>query len=72
MAVSGMMLYVFTGVLSILCGGQYLEYAVFIPGNRELSEKLGIISIETGVTLTVFAVFTLAVLLLARVYDNNK
>lgn len=50
----GVMIYLFTGIITNIMGGKYLEYAIFISNNRQLSEQIGIFSVETGVCLTVF------------------
>ena len=71
-AALGTMLYVMTGVVSILCGGQYLEYAALVPNHPHLAEKLGILVIEIGVTCTVASVLILIFLLLSGIYNEHK
>ena len=58
LAAFGVLLYSGVGVLSLYMGGKFLEYSVLLPDNVE-GQKLGIMAIELGVGITVFAVVML-------------
>jgi len=55
LSAGGALLYGGVGVASVLLGGNFLEYRVFLPGPAA-SQQLGIIAIELGVGLTVTGV----------------
>lgn len=57
-AATGILIYSIVGVVSMFMGGRFLEYSIFtaIP---EIGQKLGIILVEIGIGLTVFAVIML-------------
>ena len=61
----GTFIYVVTGFLSLLIGGKYLEYNAFF-NDAHLSQFVGIMAVEIGVQLTVFAGLTLIFLKLAE------
>jgi multicomponent Na+:H+ antiporter subunit B len=54
----GVLIYAGTGVVTLLCGGQYLEYAVLDHSWHALphGQHLGIFVVELGVGITVGAV----------------
>ena len=54
----GVLLYSGTGLVNILQGGRFLQYNVMLPGPYQ-AQFLGVMLIETGVHLTVFAVLSL-------------
>lgn len=51
----GLLIYGFTGVISLLRGGEYLNYNV-LAGDKIAGQHLGIIMIELGVGITVASV----------------
>ena len=50
----GVLFYLLTGVLTTLCGGNFLEYNVLI-NNKHLAQELGVSLVETGVCMVVFS-----------------
>ena len=52
---AGVLLYGFTGVVSMLCGGNYLDYSV-LSSSAVGGQHLGILIVELGVGITVGAV----------------
>ncbi len=50
---TGILIYAGIGLLCILAGGAYLEYAVLPLGSHHLASHLGIYGIEIGVGITV-------------------
>jgi multicomponent Na+:H+ antiporter subunit B len=57
-ASAGLLLYAGTGVISMLRGGNYLDYD-FLAGDPLTGQHIGIVVIELGVGLTVAAVMIL-------------
>ena len=53
--VTGVLLYGFTGVASLLLGGNYLDYS-YLSGNPVSGQHLGIFVVELGVGITVCSV----------------
>ena len=53
--VAGVLLYGFTGVASLLLGGNYLDYS-YLSGNPVSGQHLGIFVVELGVGITVCSV----------------
>ena len=51
----GLILYAGTGVITLLMGGEFLNYSYLLP-NPIAGQHLGIIMIEAGVGITVFSV----------------
>lgn len=49
----GVLIYLFTGVLTNLMGGKFLEYAI-LASEAHRAQQIGIFVIETGVCLAVF------------------
>ncbi len=56
----GVAIYGFTGVVSMILGGKYLDYYVF-GGNEAHSYHYGLFTIELGVGMTVFAAFIIII-----------
>ena len=52
MAAGGAMLYALVGVVSIVMGGNFLDYSV-LAENPVKGQQIGIIAIEAGVGITV-------------------
>lgn len=61
----GALLYCTIGMASIFLGGKFLEYNAFFS-NTHLSQFVGVMGIEIGVQLTVFASLSLIYLKLAK------
>ena len=55
-AAIGVLIYGLTGVMSVLFGYEYLNYAVISPAHPEHGQHYGIIIVELGVGLTVSCV----------------
>jgi len=53
------------GFLSLIMGGKFLEYNIY-SDNTHLAQFIGIMGVEVGVQLTVFAVLTLIFMVLAE------
>jgi multicomponent Na+:H+ antiporter subunit B len=53
--VAGVLLYGFTGVASLLLGGNYLDYS-YLSNNPVSGQHLGIFIVELGVGITVCSV----------------
>lgn len=69
LAAGGLMLYILTGVGGMLGGGAFLDYgALPLPVDVVDARYLGILSIETGVGLTVAATI---VLIFCRLVDRE-
>ena len=69
LAAGGLMLYILTGIAGMLGGGTFLDYgALPLPVNVVDARYLGILSIETGVGLTVAATL---VLIFGRLVDRE-
>ncbi len=64
LACAGVLLYSGVGVVSMLRGGQFLEYAVLAP-SAVMGQKIGIFMIELGVGMTIFSVILLLFMLFA-------
>lgn len=54
----GVVIYAGIGILCILVGGNYLEYNILPFGTPKHASELGILGIEIGIGITVFAVMT--------------
>lgn len=52
----GVLIYAGVGILCLLAGGAFLQYASLIPEDHKLASSLGIYGIEIGVFITVAAV----------------
>ncbi len=65
MAVVGVLIYFFTGLIAILAGGQYLNYELLPLGDMHGAELRywGILFVEVGIGLTVMGI-------LVSLYDN--
>lgn len=61
----GAIIYVATGFASLLMGGKYLEYNAFFE-DAHLAQFVGVMTVELGVHLTVFACLSLIFLKLAE------
>lgn len=55
-AALGVMIYGGTGVVSVLMGGKFLDYAVFHPEHAAHGQHYGIMAVELGVLVTVSSV----------------
>ncbi|MGC0372104.1 MAG: hypothetical protein DGJ47_000809 [Rickettsiaceae bacterium] len=66
-AISGVALYTLTGILSLIQGGQYLDYSL-LASSPILGQHLGIFLIEVGVGLTVSSVMCLIYIKLSEEY----
>lgn len=55
LASSGVLIYALTGVVSLMLGGNYLEYTV-LASTQVAGQHLGILVVELGVGITVMAV----------------
>lgn len=53
---TGVLIYAFVGVLTLLAGGAYLEYTAMPLPTEKLASSLGIYGIEIGVGMTVATV----------------
>jgi multicomponent Na+:H+ antiporter subunit B len=67
---TGVLIYAGIGVLCLLAGGAYLEYAALPLGTAKLASHLGIYGIEIGVGITVAAVMTTIFFEIARHDDD--
>lgn len=54
----GVIIFAGIGLLCVLVGGNYLEYNILPLGTPQHASELGILGIEIGVGITVFAVMT--------------
>jgi len=54
----GVFTYVAVGLVTLVMGGEFLNYSVLLPNSVE-GQKMGIMLIELGVGITVFAVMLL-------------
>ncbi|MGI9400897.1 MAG: Na(+)/H(+) antiporter subunit B [Rhizobiaceae bacterium] len=52
----GLLIYLFTGVLSLLLGYNYLDYNAFDPHHPSHGQHMGILAVEFGVGVTVTGV----------------
>lgn len=52
----GVLIYGFTGVLSMMLGYEYLDYGAFTPHHPEHGQHWGILAVEFGVGVTVTGV----------------
>lgn len=70
----GIMLYFGTGILTMLFGGNFLEYAIFqkIGFSAGASQKLGIFIVEAGVLLVVAMGLLKIGYAFKRIFDNTK
>ena len=65
LATIGVMLYATIGVLGVVLGGRFLDYAPLIPGSPKGAQQAGIVLVELGVGITVAAVVMLIYTLFA-------
>ncbi|MGY6553708.1 MAG: Na(+)/H(+) antiporter subunit B [Wenzhouxiangella sp.] len=65
LCVGGALIYAITGLVGVLLGGKYLEFAVFFE-SRHAAHQTGIIVVEFGVGLTVAMVAMLLFTLFTR------
>lgn len=65
LACAGVLLYAGVGVVSLLLGGNFLEYRVF-GDNPQAAQQLGILLVEVGVGVTVAAVMLIIFFAFAR------
>ena len=65
LCVIGVLLYAGVGVVSMLMGGNYLNYSVLLP-DPVSGQKLGVTLIELGVGITVFSVMLLIFLVIVN------
>ncbi|MBX3474168.1 MAG: Na(+)/H(+) antiporter subunit B [Planctomycetes bacterium] len=56
LAAAGVLLYAGTGIYSMLMGYPFLDHVAIWPGNPGGAEPWGMVSVEWGVGITVFAV----------------
>lgn len=63
--VSGVAIYAFIGVIAMVMGGKFLEYKA-LATNPYTGQSIGIMGIEFGVSITVFAVITYIYLVFVR------
>jgi len=66
LASSGALIYLITGLISLLYDGQYLDYSL-LASNPTMGQKIGIFIIELGVGLTVAS----AMLLIYFLFDKE-
>lgn len=66
----GVFIYAGIGVLCLLAGGAYLEYAKLLPAEPLLASQLGIYGIEIGVGITVAGVMITLFFEMARRNDD--
>lgn len=52
----GVLIYLLTGLLCMLQGGNFLEYSAILANYELFSQELGIFLVELGVGITVFSV----------------
>lgn len=67
---TGVLVYACIGLLCLLAGGAYLEYAVLPLGSAEHASHLGIYGVEIGIGITVAAVMVTIFFEIAR-HDND-
>ncbi len=65
----GVLIYSTVGILCLLWGGHYLEYTKLPFRNPHLAAHLGILLVEVGVAITVFAVMVVFIFDMARKKD---
>ncbi len=73
-AVSGVGIYFTTGIIGLLGGLEFLNYNIF-ANDSGLAQKIGIITVELGVGITVTATMLLIYFCLAlndHAYDKSK
>jgi len=70
-ACMGAFIYGVVGLICIFKGGQFLDYAVLFNSDAHLGEFVGVMAIEFGIQITVFAVLTLLFINLAN-YVNSQ
>lgn len=61
----GVLLYAGVGVVTLLMGGNFLDYSVLLS-NPQSGQKLGILLVELGVGITVFSVMLLFFILFVQ------
>jgi multicomponent Na+:H+ antiporter subunit B len=52
----GVLIYLATGMISILKGGNFLDYSIIFPSDYIFSQEFGVFIVEIGVGITVFSV----------------
>jgi len=67
----GVLLYVFTGIISNILGGNCFEYNVFNKDNK-IAQQIGIFWVETGVCIAVFGGMSTIFLALYKYILNNN
>lgn len=65
LACIGVLIYSGTGIVSLLLGGNFLNYSV-LGKTTQSGQQIGIMSIEIGVGMTVFAVMLLIFVVFAQ------
>lgn len=55
LSVAGVLIYAGTGVVSMLMGGEFLDYSVFFTDQIK-AQQFGVMIVELGVGITVFSV----------------
>ena len=55
-AAIGALIYLFTGMISIFVGGNFLDYSLIFTGHEIFSREFGVFIVELGVGITVFSV----------------
>ena len=53
---AGVLVFAGTGVLTLLLGGNFLDYGVLVPSDPAKGQHYGILAVELGVGMTVAAV----------------
>jgi len=71
LAAAGVLLYAGVGVVSMISGGNFLDYGALNPGDRALGEHIGVLLIELGVGITVAAVMIMLFYLFASPIDAD-
>lgn len=61
----GVLLYAATGLLGVLLGGRFLDYAPLLPASPQAAQQTGIVLVELGVGITVAAVMMIVYTLFA-------
>lgn len=70
-ASSGALIFAGFGFLTLLMGGKFLEYNI-LADDEKLAHFIGVMGVEIGVQLTVFAVLTMIFLTLAGQEGQKK
>lgn len=69
LACIGVLLYLGTGIVTMLFGGNFLDYSTLLP-DTVAGQKLGITLIELGVGITVFSVMLIIFFVFTGRNDN--